>query len=255
MRKAFLLLLLFSFQSVIGQNLPERSNQLVNDFADFLSPSEEAELETKLRLYNDSTSTQIAIVLVKTLEGYDVSDYSNALARKWKIGQKGQNNGLLILASAEERKIRIEVGYGLEGIITDAISKRIIEKSLKPNFKSGNYFIGLNEATDNVILALKGEFKAEKKSKKDKGGGFAFFIILLFVIVLIIFTQSRKASNLSKKNNIPFWIAWALLNSIANSNSGRYRDFSGGGGSFGGGGGFGGFGGGDFGGGGASGDW
>ncbi len=252
-----IVLLLCVAISGFAQNFPEKENKLVYDQAGMLSSDEVAQLETKLRYYNDSTSTQIAVVIIPTLDGYEIADYANRLASKWGIGQKGQNNGLLMLAAVKEHKFRIEVGYGLEGTITDAISKRIIENSVKPNFKAGNYYAGINEATDNVVLALRGEYKAKKKGKGDAASGFAVIGIILFVLFFVIFSQSRKAKALSAKNNIPFWAAWALLNAM--SNRGRYNNFSGGGGGFGGGGGggidFGGFGGGGFGGGGASGDW
>jgi uncharacterized protein len=237
-------LLLLGF-IVQGQNFPPKENKLVYDVAGVLSSSEAAELETKLRYYNDSTSTQISIVTIPSLDGYEVADYANRLAREWRIGQQGQNNGLLILAAIKEHKIRIEVGYGLEGIITDAISKRIIEEAVKPNFKSGKYYQGFDQAIDKIVLALRGEFKA-KKHKKD--GDFpigAAIVIVLFIVFIVFLTIGRQANSLSKKNNIPFWLAWTLLNSMTN-NHGRWKDFSGGGGSFGGG---------DFGGGGASGDW
>jgi uncharacterized protein len=242
---------------VQGQNFPQKEKKLVYDVAGVLSSAEAAELETKLRYYNDSTSTQISIVTIPSLDGYEVADYANRLAREWGIGQQGQNNGLLLLAAIKEHKIRIEVGYGLEGTITDAISKRIIEEALKPNFKSGNYYQGFDQAIDKVVLALRGEFKAKKHKK---GGDFpigAAIVIILFIVLFVFFTIGKQANSLSKKNNIPFWLAWTLLNSMTN-NHGRWKDFSGGGGSFGGGGSgpdFGGFGGGDFGGGGASGDW
>ena len=144
------ILFLYALTS-LSQNFPVKENKLVYDLADKLDPAQVSQLENKLRYYNDSTSTQIAIVIIPSLDGYDVADYSNRLAREWKIGQKGSNNGLLILAAIKERRIRIEVGYGLEGVITDAISKRIIESSIKPNFKSGNYFQGLDEKDRNVF--------------------------------------------------------------------------------------------------------
>lgn len=257
MKNVLSFLLLFGVWISQGQNFPAKEQKLVYDLAGVMTNSETAQLETKLRFYNDSTSTQISIVIIPTLDGYEVSDYANRLAREWKIGQKGQNNGLLVLAALKERKIRFEVGYGLEGVITDAISKRIIEEALKPNFKAGNYYQGLDEGISKVILALRGEYKAEKH-KKDKGFPVSALIIFIGFLAFVLFLSSGKqASSMAKNNNIPFWLAWSLLNSMTN-NRGRWNDFSGGGGSFGGGSNgpdFGGFGGGDFGGGGASGDW
>lgn len=253
------LIVVASWFNLTAQNFPEKENKLVYDLAGVLENNQISDLETKLRYYNDSTSTQIAIVLIPSLDGYEIADYSNQLARKWMIGQKGKNNGLLVLAAINDRKVRIEVGYGLEPVITDAISKRIITEFIKPNFKEGKYYEGLDQATDKIILALKGEFKASKKKKGDAKTAIAITLIFLFILLMFLISFGRKAKQLSLKNNIPFWAAWSLLNAMSN-NRGRWNDFSGGGGSFGGGssgGGidFDGFGGGDFGGGGASGDW
>ncbi|MBX7182755.1 MAG: TPM domain-containing protein [Bacteroidia bacterium] len=261
--KGFLSFLLFfiTWINLSAQNFPEKEKKLVYDLAGVLDNNQLSSLETKLRYYNDSTSTNISIVIIPGLEGYEIADYANQLARKWGVGQKGKNNGILLLAAINDRKFRIEVGYGLEPVITDAISKRIITEIIKPNFKEGKYYEGLDEATDKIVLALKGEFKSSKKKKGDTKTAIAITLIFLFILLVFFISFGRKAKQLALKNNIPFWAAWSLLNAMSN-NRGRWNDFSGGGGSFGGGsssggGGidFDGFGGGDFGGGGASGDW
>jgi uncharacterized protein len=237
-----------------GQNLPEIQNppRLVNDFADVLSEAEENQLERKLLAYEDSTGSQIVIVLIKSLEGYDVADYSVRLALKWKIGTQ-KDNGVLLLGAMDDRKFRIEVGYGLEAVIPDGIAKRIINESIKPNFKAGNYFQGLDEATDNIFRAAKGEFKGENKyskKKKNKGIGIGFGLFLFIVFMIWLF--SRRGGRGGRGGGGDFWTGMILghmLSGGSNRGGSSWGDFSSGSG------GFGGFGGGSFGGGGASGDW
>ena len=266
MVKKFSLSLIISFLfvlSVFSQALPEKTNKIVNDYAGILSQQENMQLEQKLVAYNKTTSSQIAIVIIKTLDGYPIDDYAFILGESWGIGQKGKNNGVLILVSKEERKVWIATGYGLEGALPDAICKRIIEKNIKPNFKQGQYFAGLNQATDEMIARSKGEYKGEEndESARVKPVHFPFIIIIVLIFFLIVIIKKGKdANNYAAVNHVPFWTAWMLLNAASSSSRGTWGNFSSGGGSFGGGssgGGssFGGFGGGSFGGGGAGGDW
>jgi uncharacterized protein len=253
---AFALSLLFvfclqaNFQAE-AQNLPPSPNppRLVNDLADVLSAEQERILEQKLLAYEDSTTNQVAIVLIKTLDGYDVADYAVQLALAWGIGSK-KNNGVLLLVAMEDKKSRIEVGYGLEPVITDAVSARILREDLKPNFKDQRYFEGLDLATDHIFKAAAGEFKAEagavkKKKKRSKGWGIGTF----FVFVLVVWLISRNSRG--GRGGGGGFLTGMLLGSLLNSGRrhSNWGDFSSGSGSFGG------FGGGSFGGGGASGDW
>ena len=140
---------------VVGQNVPPKPNppKLVNDLADVLTADEEARLERKLVAYDDSTSSQIAIVLIKTLNDYPIEEFALKLYRDWGIGNKKTNNGVLILAAIDDRKIRIEVGYGLEGAIPDIIANHIIQDDIGPNFRSNNYYEGLSAASESIIKA------------------------------------------------------------------------------------------------------
>lgn len=263
-----LLALLWAIAS-FGQNLPERPNppRLVNDLAGMLAPQEQQQLEAKLRAYNDSTSTQIAIVTVKTLDGYDASEYAFALGRKWGVGQKGKNNGILVLIkpkfNGEKGKIFIATGYGMEGAITDARSNRLIDEVLIPAFRTGDYYKGLDEATTALIMMAKGEYKADKKGAAKKVSPLTS--IILFGVLIVIFgiiaavARARRGSSGSvyssrgmESSNLPFWLLLMGMGSgfgNRGGSSGGWSDFSGGGSDFGG------FGGGDFGGGGAGGDW
>jgi len=258
-------LLLFSIitpGTLFSQNLPERPvpPRLVNDFAGILENEEIRSLEQKLVDFNDSTSTQIAIVIVPTLSGYDKSDYAQRLAEKWGIGQRGLNNGILILVKAKTADSKGEVfiapGYGLEGAIPDITCGEIVDNEILPAFRSGYYYSGLDDAVNTLMGLARGEFSAAeygkmaKNTKKDGSG--IFFIIILIFIILTIFRKSRGSNNknLSSKG-LPFWLLMGMMGSGRSSHSGSWGGFSGGGS----GGGFGGFGGGGFGGGGAGGSW
>ena len=225
------------------KNIPERPvpPRLVNDFGNILSDRDKETLERKLVAYNDSTSTQIAVVTISTLNGYSEDDYGIRLARKWGIGQKGKNNGVLILVAKEERAIDIEVGYGLEGYISDGDCKRIIDDIMIPQFKQSNFYAGIDEATDKMTGLLQGTFKFDEStnygssSGEDNSGKLPTWAIVIIVLVIL----------------------FIVLPNIGRGGGGWISGGSGGwssGGSFGGGG-FGGFGGGSFGGGGASGRW
>lgn len=240
-----LLVLFFSFAKLIAaDDIPERPEppRLVNDFANMLGPEEEAALELKLNNYNDSTSTQIAIVTVQTLNGYDVGDFTNKLAEKWGVGQKGKNNGIVILLAKDERAIRIEVGYGLEGVITDGIAKRIENEVMIPEFKKGNFYGGIDQGTDVIIKRAFGEFKGDGKRKKGRGPSF-WVVLVIVLIIMFIFSKFRGSGGGGTYSH----------GGYRGGGFGGFGGFGGGGG--GSGGGFGGFGGGSFGGGGASGEW
>ena len=245
---------------VVGQNIPPKPNppKLVNDLADVLSPDEEARLERKLVAYDDSTSSQIAIVLIKTLNDYPIEEYALKLYRDWGIGNKKTNNGVLIIAAIDDRKIRIEVGYGLEGAIPDIIANHIIRDDIGPGFRSGNYYEGLNAAAESIIEAATGEYKAPQGygKKKGPGGKSILGVIIVFIIIIIAIANRRGGGGggmMSRRGygGVAESIFWGSLL----SGMGRGGGGGGGGWSGGGGGGFGGFGGGSSGGGGASGSW
>lgn len=235
--------------------------RLVNDFAKILDPSETEALEQKLVAYYDSTSTQIAIVIFETLDGYPIEDYAFKLGEKWGIGQKDKDNGLLMLVSFNEKKIFIATGYGMEGAIPDIEAKRIISDIIAPDFRKGNYYSAFDNATNEIIALAGGEYKSDASSRKKKPVVPIVFgtIFFLFIVAIILISKYASAKRYARLNNVPFWIAWAILNAAMNkgnrSSGGGF--FGGGSSGWGGGGGssFGGFGGGSFGGGGAGGSW
>lgn len=250
--KQYLVLFFFLVSAgLFAQAIPDspKPPRLVNDFANILTSEEVSNLEQKLISYEDSTSNQVSIVLVKSLGGYDVADYSVRLAEKWGIGSK-KNNGILFLLSIEDRKSRIEVGYGLEGKITDAISKRILLE-IKPYLKEGNYNEALNQATYLIAKAAAGEYQGEyqySKNKKRKSKGMSWGFVLLILIILFLASRGNKNGRGGGGGFLTGMLLGQMLGGGRRS-SGGWGDFSSGGGSFGG------FGGGSFGGGGASGDW
>ena len=253
---AWLIILLGFFGiTTHGQDFPPRANTLVTDFTNTLSESELQSLERKLVAFDDSTSTQMAVVIMRSTGNYEIADYSVQLFNQWKIGQAEKNNGILILVAREDRKVWITTGFGIEGVLPDVLAKRVIENDLLPNFRNGDYYAGIDKATNTIMSIVSGEFTAEDYlKKKDKPVLFPIFIFL-FIVFVVIISQFRRVSRYAHRNNLAFWAAWALLNAAANRSRGSWGGFTGGGGFGGGGGGFGGFGGGGSGGGGAGGSW
>lgn len=234
---------------------------LVNDFSGTLSKEDISRLEQVLVAFDDSTSVQLAVVLISTLDGYPISDYAFQLAEMWGVGDKQKNSGALLLIAINDRKVFIATGYGLEAALPDARCRRIIETDIVPPFKEGRYYDGIRAGTESMMKALKGEYVDTPRKKTKNGSKFPAIIVILVVFMLIFLPRIFSARRYAMLNNVPFWVAWTLLNAAAGSRRGTWSDFSGGRGSFGGfgggssGGGFGGFGGGSFGGGGAGGSW
>lgn len=233
---------------------PPNPPRLLVDKAGILIKEQQEILEQKLVAFDDSTSNQISVVIIPTLKDYPIEDYAVKLFRSWGIGGSKNNNGVLLLIAASDRKIKIEVGYGLEGAITDVQSKSIIENDLAPNFQAGNYYRGIDEAINSLEKAAAGEYKVPRE-KKDEGGGLIVFLVILAVVLWLIIGSSKGGGG----GGVASRGGWSsiLLPMILGAAAGRGGGGGGfGGGGFGGGGGgFGGFGGGSSGGGGASGGW
>jgi uncharacterized protein len=228
----------------------------VNDYASMISPSTKAQLAEKLKAFEESDSTQIVILTISSLKGEVIEDFGIKVAESWKIGQKGKDNGVLFLVSKQDRKMRIEVGRGLEGRLTDLVAGRIIDLVIAPRFKSGDFDGGFTAGVSALIDATRGEFQANQR-RSPRGRSYGYYyppLTLPFWLppwLLMTFV-------------LGFFVLFAIAASRASHKAGRRRDRRGGwylgrGGGFdspfgGGGGGFGG-GGGGFGGGGASGGW
>lgn len=243
----------FCFNSIVAQNvLPKPSTpQLVTDMAGVLSPEQKQALENKLVAIDDSSSNQIAVVILPTLDGNPIEEYATKLFREWGIGNTKTNNGVLLLIAVEDKKIRIEVGYGLEGAIPDITAINIIDNDLKPAFREGAYYEGIDKATDDIAKAAVGEYQVKRvKKTKSKGNGALLAIIIAVIFLVLKGGGGRGGSNIGGRgvSNVAEGLFWA---SLLSGGGGSSRNDSG----FGGGGGFGGFGGGSSGGGGASGGW
>ena len=257
-RFLYLLFLLAVSLNTLAQNVLPKPNppRLVVDAGDLLSPDQENILEQKLVAFNDSTSNQIAIVTINSLEEVPVEDYAVKLFREWGIGGAKHNNGVLILVSKNDRKIRIEVGSGLEGAVPDITAKNIIENDITPNFKEGNYYRGFDEATTSIIQAAAGEYKAPE-GYADRGSGkkgINIGKIILAIIILIFILGGMGGGNrgggfMSRRGYRGFGGPVIFPGGFGGGGGGFGGGFGGGGG------GFGGFGGGSGGGGGASGSW
>ncbi len=237
--------------------IPPKPNtpRLVNDFAGILTNAQKQYLENKLDSFAQATSTQIAVVTVTDLKGMDPNQFAFEILDKWGIGQKGKDNGVVILIKPKLHRndrghIAIQVGYGLESVIPDATAKLIIENEMIPNFRNDDYFKGIWSAIDTIISLAKGEYTAaEYKKKTKKDNGWAGFILLLFIFFFMFLSKKRAVTYGRGRGFIwtmPFFFS---------GNSGRFDDCSDGNGEFGGFGGFGAVGGGTGGGGGASGSW
>jgi uncharacterized protein len=211
------------------KEIPELWGQHVHDEAKVLSQQSVDNLERRLKIFEDSTTNQIAILIVPSLDGEIVEQYALRVAEKWKLGQKDKDNGVVLLVAINDRKMRIEVGQGLEGPLPDAICNRIIRNEMAPNFRRGDYDAGVNAAIDGIMLAIKGEYKADQAPASGKPGGrFPVFLIAFILFILFRFL-SRRGGRTSGWSSGAGWF-------IGGGGGGGGGGFSGGGGSFGGGG-------------------
>ena len=261
--KHYLLVILFflslGVSAQVDKIIPAAPNppRLVNDFTGTLTQLQQENLEHKLKNYDDTTSNQIVVVIVKTVSDYDPYEYATALGRKWGVGNKEFNNGVVFLIAKDDRKVFIAPGYGLEGALPDITCKQIVDNEILPNFRGDDYYRGIDEGTTAIMQAVAGEYHPPEgyaNRGKKKGVPLPLIIFIIFIIVIIISRigggggggsfMSRRGY---RETGIPpvFWFP-------GGGGSSGGGGWSGGGSS---GGGFGGFGGGSFGGGGAGGSW
>jgi uncharacterized protein len=263
MKRFFWIVTLFLTTWASAQDVvPKRPSppRLVNDFTNTLLPEQADALERKLVKYDDSTSNQIAIVVIPTTGNNSIEDVALQVLRDWGVGNKDKNNGVVILVAKNDHKIRIEVGYGLEGAIPDVTAKSIIDNDITPAFREGNFYRGLDNATTSLMKAAEGRYKAPQGyGSRGKGKGIGIgaivFFIILFIILGSIGGRGRGGGGMmSRRGYGDFWAGWIIGNILSGGSRGGGWG-GGGGGGWSGGGGFGGFGGGGGGGGGASGSW
>ena len=268
---AFIFCLLLGLQlESFAKQVPPKSNQLVTDYIGLLSSNERMQLERKLVAYDDTSSTQIAVVIENSLEGDDIFEYSYRLAESWGIGQDGKDNGILIYIAFQDRELYIQTGYGSEGFLTDAMAKRIIDQVITPAFRQQSYYRALDEATTVIMQLGSGEYQNEG-GQSENGYEALFILFLVVVAVVIVFTVAGGGGNddywdddggYNRRGRYDY-DDYGRRRNRRRSRSGGWIYIPGGGGGWNsggggggfGGGGFGGFGGGGFGGGGAGGSW
>lgn len=261
--KFYFLCLLFSTQWTFAQYeippVPDFQTS-VYDYINLLSSTEKTNLEQNLIRYSDTTSTQIVVAIISSTEGEYINYLGTQWAEKWGIGQEKEDNGVFILLAKDDRKIGINTGFGVEHLLTDALSKRIIDRDIIPYFRQGDYYGGLDRGTEAIFEVLNGEYQGTRQNNTtDFPVGLLIIMLLIFILFIIAISKNRRGGGGNRGNRSD---SRSILEAIILSNMGRgsySRGSSSGGfgGGFGGSsGGFGGgFGGGSFGGGGASGGW
>jgi uncharacterized protein len=265
--RTFLLFFLIVLSGVsAAQDIPDpmQPPRMVNDFSGLLDAGRRNSLEKILQDFYYETSTQIYIVILDDLGGYDISDFSFRLGEKWGIGTKGRDNGILILLNPSPDRQHgdayIATGYGLEGAVPDITCNHIVTYDLIPHFRQLDYYGGLLAASQTIMDLTRGEYTADeylaRKQQSGPGPIGLVFMIPFIIIILSIFGRARTRRYSSAGHNLPFWLALFMLSGSGSSHRGSFGNFSSGSHGFGGfGGGFGGGGGGSFGGGGAGGSW
>jgi uncharacterized protein len=260
-------LLILSLTVNAFSQVPERPTppKLVNDMAGVLDSREQESLENELVQFSSSTSNQVAIVIIPSLNGYDRAQMAYEIGEKWGVGDSKFNNGIVILikpkTDSERGEAFIATGYGLEAVLPDAVCKRIVDNEMIPAFKNNDYYSGIKAGLDIVIPIASGEYSYKEYKKGEEGSlaGSLFVLVMVILFVIFLLSKNNNTTNLGGGNRRgPGALDLLLLGSILSSGGrGRSGGFGGGfGGSGGfGGGGFGGFGGGSFGGGGAGGSW
>ena len=222
------LLLCLSCSSLAAPNFPQLSGRVV-DSAGMLGSSSVRSITRLLAEHERTTTNQIVVATLSDLQGYSIEEYGYQLGRHWAIGQKDSNNGVLLLVAQKERKVRIEVGYGLEGTLTDALSGNIIQTVIKPKFKKGNFSQGVSLGVAAITDAIAGQYQA-KKVKKSSSRYWAIFVLALifFQFIRSFFYSSSSGNNNGRDSH---------FGGFGSGSSGGFSGgFSGGGGSFGGGG-------------------
>ena len=225
MKKFLLTLFAIVLSSSIFADIPAPTNKLVNDFASVMTTEQALELECALRLYNDSTSTQLCVVTVESLDDLSPAEYAQQLGEKWGVGQSGKDNGVIILVKKKTEEsggdVFIATGYGVEGLLPDAICKRIVERTMIPKLKEGDYHGAIVEAISEIQKYLSGEFRANEINSENLSWWKIVLIIIILIMFIVLFTDGNTHSGGS---------------SSFSSGGSSSRSFSFGGGGFGGGG-------------------
>lgn len=223
--------LLLGSTVVAALDFPALTGRVV-DRANLLSPDLESRIETQLEQHERATSNQVVVVTLPSLQGTTIEDYGYQLGRHWAIGQAERNNGVLLIVAPNQRKVRIEVGYGLEGALPDAISKAIIEQEILPAFRDNDFPKGIATGVDAILAAIAGTYEPQPEAAQKKGNRIGLVIAFLFVVVTVL------KFFLGDKFPVDIYVGGYRIGggSGRGSSGGSGGGFSGGGGSFGGGG-------------------
>jgi uncharacterized protein len=246
-------ILLASVAALGAPTFPALTGQIV-DNANILSAEDRAAIDAELKALEAKSTDQLVVVTVPSLDGYEIEDYGYQLGRHWGIGQKDKNNGVLLIVAPNDRKVRIEVGYGLEGTLTDLVSRFIIDNSILPRFRANDFAGGITRGVDDITQVLTGdaeEWKQRAAKRPDQTPDWASILLIIFIIFifLLVFSMMVGAASRAQPGARRRGSPWIVIPSGSDWSSGS------GGGSWGGGGGSWGGGGGSFGGGGSSGSW
>jgi len=220
------LLQFMSYSSLMAALAVPALTGRVNDYAGMISAPVKADLQTKLKQFETAESTQIVILTVQSLKGDPIEDFSIKVAEAWKIGQKGKDNGVLLIVSKDDHKVRIEVGYGLEGKLTDLMAGRIVRDEIVPAFKAGRFDEGFTKGVTAIIAAAHGEYKANPRTQRNGDKPSMTLLLIIFAVIYVVYQIFRRF----------FW-GGSGGGFFGGGGGGSNDDnFSGGGGSFGGGG-------------------
>lgn len=248
------LLLALTGQAAVAQNFPKLTGRVV-DQADLLDPQQEAALTAKLAGLETRTKRQLVVATLSSLEGYEISDYGYRLGREWALGQDGKgeaekDNGAILIIAPNERRMRIEVGYGLEPILTDGLSSTIIRNDITPLFKAGDFAGGIHAGVDRIVTQLelpaeeaaKIASAAQQPRKRDESGSFGAIVFVLFLIFFVFLPMFRSMNGGGRKHRrggmgpVIIWGGGSGFGGGSSFGGGGFGGFGGGGGSFGGGG-------------------
>jgi uncharacterized protein len=236
------LLTLLFLPSALALDFPALTGRVVDE-AGILDPATRASLTQKLAELEAKTTDQLVVVTLKSLQGTSIEDFGVELGRRWRIGQKDKNNGALLIVAPSERRVRIEVGYGLEGALTDAVSRLIIENAITPRFRAGDFAGGISRGVDDIISVLTGdaaEWQRRAATRPEASAQWSVLLIVLFVILvfgLVYHVLVRAAPPGPRRRSRSAWWTGSSSGSGSSWSSGGWGGgFSGGGGSFGGGG-------------------
>jgi uncharacterized protein len=247
---AILLALLLTIGVGLAQSIvfPKLTGRIVDE-AGLLNASQRNEITSRLAALEAKTTDQVVVITLRSLSGHSIEDYGVQLGRHWQVGQKGKNNGVILLVASNERKVRIEVGYGLEGTLPDAVASLIIQNSILPRFRANDYPGGIKRGVEDIVQVLTGDADEWKRRAVSQPSSrtdwhalipFVIFGFILSLVILSVISDIGRAFGFNPKKRKGVWRAFDYLpvssGSSESSGSSSSGGFSGGGGSFGGGG-------------------